>query len=141
MVASRKFFFSGALALLIASLFCGCVTQSEADARVKAAYIAGQKAAYVATGADPDKIITVDGPVRHAKVPWVVGLTLVQAIATADYTGRHNPKAITITRHGQSVSVEPNNWLHGQVVLLEPGDAITLLEVKPVPKPEPRTSK
>ena len=126
MVASRKFFFSGALALLIASLFCGCVTQSEADARVKAAYIAGQKAAYVATGADPDKIITVDGPVRHAKVPWVVGLTLVQAIATADYTGRHNPKAITITRQGEEIIVNPRDLIGGHVVPLQPGDTVKI---------------
>jgi len=137
MGASRKFFSSGVLALLIALLFCSCVTRSEANARVTAAYIAGQKAAYAATGADPAASIAIAGPVRHARVPWVEGLTLVQAIATADYTGRHNPKEITITRHGQPISVDPINWLHGQVVLLEPGDAITLLEMKPPPKPEP----
>ena len=136
MGGTRKIFFSGALALLIAMLFCGCVTQSRADARVKAAYIAGQKTAFAATGANPETSIAVTGPVRHPRVPWVAGLTLVQAIATADYTGRHNPKEITITRHGQPLSVDPDTMLHGQVVLLEPGDAITLLEVTPVPKPE-----
>jgi hypothetical protein len=136
MGASRKFFFSGALALLIAMLLCGCVTRSEADARETAAYSAGQKAAYAAIGVDPDTSIAIAGPVRHARVPWVAGLTLVQAIATADYTGRRNPREITITRHGQPISVDPNNLLNGHAVLLEPGDTITLLEMKPPPKPE-----
>jgi len=134
MGGSSKFFcLGGTLVLLMATLFCGCVTRSDADARVKAAYIAGQKAALTATGADPKTTIAIVGPVKHPKVPWVAGLTLVQAIATAEYTGRHNPKAIIITRHGVPIDINPGDLLNGHVVLLEPGDTINLQEQMPTP--------
>ena len=56
-------------------------------------------------------------------VPWVEGLTLAQAIATAKYTGLRNPKAITITRQGGEISVDPRDLLGGHVVVpLQSGD-------------------
>jgi hypothetical protein len=66
--------------------------------------------------------------VEHPNIPWVEGLTLSQAIATADYTSHHNPKAITITRQGEGISVNPRDLLGGHVVPLEPGDTITIRE-------------
>lgn len=122
----RKFFYlGGVLALLNAALLCGCVTEAQANARTQAAYLAGQKAAY-ASVAGLGQGVSITGPVQHPNVPWVAGLTLAQAIATANYTSHRNPKTITITRHGQEISVDPRDLLGGHVVPLEPGDAIAI---------------
>jgi len=112
---------------LIATLFCGCVTRSQANAQARAAYLAGQNDA-LAKMAGLGQGIVIIGPVEHSNVPWVEGLTLSQAIATANYTGRHNPKAITITRQGEQASINPKDLLNGHVVPLEPGDTITIRE-------------
>ena len=118
---------SGALALLIAPLFCGCVTRSQANARARESYLAGQKAAF-ASMAGQGQVVVITGPVQHPNVPWVEGLTLSQAIATANYTSHRNPKAITITRQGEEISVNPRDLLSGHVVPLQPGDTITIRE-------------
>jgi hypothetical protein len=123
-----KFFFVGGIsALLVATSFCGCVTKSQANAQVQAAYLAGQRDA-LAKMAGVGQGIVIIGPVEHPNVPWVEGLTLSQAIATANYTGRHNPKEITITRQGAQASINPRDLLNGHVVPLEPGDTITIRE-------------
>jgi cation transport ATPase len=112
------------LALLIAPLFCGCVTKAEAGARERAAYLAGQKAALASVGVGQG--VTVIGAVEHPNVPWVEGLTLSQAIATANYTSHRNPKTITIIRNGETVTVPPRQLIGGHVVLLQPGDTIKI---------------
>jgi hypothetical protein len=123
-----KLFCAGGIsALLIATSFCGCVTKSQARAQAQAAYLAGQNDA-LAKMAGVGQGITIVGPVEHPNVPWVEGLTLSQAIATANYIGRHNPKAITITRQGEQASVNPKDLLNGHVVPLEPGDTIIIRE-------------
>jgi hypothetical protein len=116
---------SGVLALLITPLFCGCVTEAQANARVQAAYLAGQKAAF-ASMAGLGQGVFISGPVEHPNVPWVEGLTLAQAIATANYTSHRNPKVITIIRHGEEISVNPRDLIGGSMVPLEPGDRITI---------------
>ena len=124
----RKFFcVGGAWVFLIATLFCGCVTRSQANARAREAYLAGQKAAF-ASMAGQGQVVVITGPVQHPNVPWVEGLTLSQAIATANYTSHRNPKAITITRQGEEISVNPRDLLSGHVVPLQPGDTITIRE-------------
>lgn len=123
-----KFFCVGGIsAFLIATSFCGCVTKSQARAQAQAAYLAGQNDA-LAKMAGLGQGIVIIGPVEHSNVPWVEGLTLSQAIATANYTSRRNPKAITITRQGEEASVNPRALLNGHVVPLEPGDTITIRE-------------
>ena len=116
--------FSGGL--LLALVAAGCVTRSQADARARAAYFEGQKAAF-ASMAQGQGVVFV-GPVQYPHVPWVEGLTLSQAIATANYTGHRNPKSITITRQGEQASINPKDLLNGHVVPLEPGDTITIRE-------------
>ena len=69
---------------------------------------------------------TIIGAVDHPNVPWVEGLTLAQAIATANYTSHRNPKTITITRQGEEISVNPRDLIGGHVVSLQPGDKITI---------------
>ena len=75
-----------------------------------------------------DQAVVIVGPVEHPKVPWVEGLTLSQAIATANYNSHRNPKTITITRQGEQAVISPKVLLNGQVVPLEPGDTITIRE-------------
>ncbi len=117
--------FSGGL--LLALVAAGCVTRSQANAQARAAYLAGQKAALASIAGQGQGIVIV-GLVEHPNVPWVEGLTLSQAITTANYTGRHNPKTITITRQGEQAVVNPRDLLNGHVVPLEPGDTITIRE-------------
>jgi hypothetical protein len=124
----KLFCVGGVLALLIATSFCGCVTRSQARAQVQAAYLAGQNDALAKMAADQRTSVFIVGPVQKSEVPWVEGLTLAQAIATANYTGHRNPKAITITRQGEEISVNPRDLLSGHVVPLEPGDTITIRE-------------
>ena len=127
---SLKFYCAGGVAaLLMATSFCGCVTKSQARAQAQAAYLAGQNDALAKmAGQGQGEGIVIVGPVEHPNVPWVEGLTLSQAIATANYTSIHNPKAITITRQGEQAVISPKVLLNGQVVPLEPGDTITIRE-------------
>jgi hypothetical protein len=128
MNSSRKFLYiGGVLAVLIVPCFCGCVTEAQANARVRAAYLEGQKVA-LASVAGQGQGVAVVGPVQYPNVPWVEGLTLAQAIATASYTGHRNPKAITITRAGAEISVDPHDLLGGHVVPLQSGDRINIRE-------------
>jgi len=117
--------FSGGL--LLALFAAGCVTRSQADAQARVAYQAGWRDA-LASVAGQGQAVVITGPVEHPNVPWIEGLTLAQAIATANYTGRHNPRVIIITRQGVKISVNPRDLLSGHVVPLEPGDAITIHE-------------
>jgi hypothetical protein len=119
-----KWFSVGLLLALVAG---GCVTRSQADAQARAAYLAGQKAALDSIAGQGQGVAIV-GPVQYSNVPWVEGLTLSQAITTANYTGHRNPKTITITRQGEQATVNPKVLLNGQVVPLEPGDTITIRE-------------
>jgi hypothetical protein len=116
-----------ALAILIAPLFGGCVTKTQADARARQAYLAGQQAAY-ASMSGQGQVVVIIGPVEHPQVPWVEGLTLAQAIATANYTNRHNPKAITIIRQDGEITVDPRDVLGGNLVPLQPGDRVMIQE-------------
>ena len=110
-----------------AAMFCGCVTKSKANAQAHAAYLAGQNAALRQQPAQAPGV-TVVGPVQNSDVPWVEGLTLAQAIATAKYLGQHDPKEIIITRQGESAKLAPKMLLTGVDVPLEPGDTITIHE-------------
>jgi hypothetical protein len=125
----KLFCVSGISALLMATSFCGCVTKAAARAQAQAAYLAGQNDALAKmAGQGLGRGIVIVGPVEHPNVPWVEGMTLAQAIATANYTGRHNPKEIIITRQGEQASINPKDLLNGHIVPLEPGDTITIRE-------------
>jgi hypothetical protein len=124
----KLFWVGGILAGLMATSFCGCVTKSQARAQVQAAYLAGQNDALAKMASDQHTSVYIVGPVEKSEVPWVEGLTLAQAIATAHYNSIHNPKEITITRQGEQATVNPKDLLNGHVVPLEPGDTITIRE-------------
>ena len=124
----KCFCVGGISALLMATSFGGCVSRSQARAQVQAAYLAGQNDALAKMAAGQHSSVYIVGPVQNSEVPWVDGLTLAQAIATANYTSIHSPKGITITRQGEQASINPKDLLNGHVVPLEPGDIITIRE-------------
>jgi len=121
---------AAAILLLSAGLFCGCVSKSKAEARAQEAYLAGQNAALRQQKQTQTQTqgVTVVGSVQNSDVPWVEGLTLSQAIATANYLGQHDPKEIILTRQGESAKIAPKMLLTGRDVPLEPGDIITIHE-------------
>ncbi|HEU5397420.1 MAG TPA: hypothetical protein VFV81_09645 [Verrucomicrobiae bacterium] len=122
---SMKLFFS-LLALGLALTLTGCVTKAKAQAMARQAYLDGQRSAFASMRSE--KNIAVLGDVDNHQVPWVDGLTLAQAIATARYNGLHDPKLITINRNGETGQVNPRDLLHGRDIPLEPGDIITVSE-------------
>jgi len=122
-----QFMVSLALALLLLPGTSGCVTRSQANAQAREAFLAGQRSA-LALLAGEGKAVMIEGPVASPRVPWVEGLTLAQAIATAQYTGRHNPRSITMTRQGETIIVNPRDLLRGQPILLQPGDTVKIQE-------------
>ena len=114
--------------LLLAMAATGCMTQSEVRLKEQNAFLAGQNAALrrELQAAGQASGVTIDGPVQNPLVPWVDGLTLAQAIATADYIGPDSPKQIIITRHGETATLDAKVLLDGTDVPLEKGDAIEL---------------
>lgn len=113
--------------LLLALAVSGCTTRSKANAQAQMAFLAGQNAELRQQQQREQTLsVTVIGRVQNPQVAWVEGLTLAQAIATANYLDSQDPKEIIITRQGESASVDPKVLLRGVVVPLEAGDIITL---------------
>jgi hypothetical protein len=114
--------------LLLMVAAAGCTTKSNARLREQNAFLAGQNAAMqqqVQSEAQPPGV-TILGPVQHSHVPWVAGLTLAQAIATANYVGQDQPKQVFIVRHGERAALEAGVLLSGKDIPLEIGDTIEL---------------
>jgi hypothetical protein len=112
--------------LLFALAVSGCTTRSNADAKAQAAFLAGQNEVLRQQQQEQTPSVTIIGPVQNQQVPWVAGLTLVQAIATANYLDSREPKQIIITRDGESATLDAKVLLSGAVVPLEAGDVIEL---------------
>jgi hypothetical protein len=114
--------------LLIAIAAAGCETKSKARAQARAAFLAGQNSILQQQRQQQQQAssVTIIGPVQNPQVPWVDGLTLAQAIATADYLDSKAPKEIIITRDGQDAKIDPSVLLRGTRIPLEAGDVITL---------------
>ena len=113
------------LILLVALGAAGCMTKSQARLKEQNAFLAGQNAALRQQSSE-SLGVTVLGAVRSTAVPWVAGLTLAQAVATAHYIGPHEPKQILLTRQGESAALDPKVLLGGAVVPLEPSDVIEI---------------
>ena len=118
-----KFIFAIFLLALAAG---GCTTKSRSRAAAQNAFLAGQNAALRQQMASQFSGVTVTGPVQNPQVPWVAGLTLAQAVATANYLGAAEPRNIILTRQGESAKMGAQILLDGPDVPLEPGDAIEL---------------
>lgn len=117
---------------LLALAATGCASKSDERLREQNAYLAGQNAALMqqqqqqAQAQAQSPGVTIIGPVQHPQVPWVDGLTLAQAIATANYVATDQPKQIIITRHGESATMDASALLNGANIPLEIGDVIEL---------------
>lgn len=121
-----KYVVFAAVSGLVAPFFSGCMTRASAEAQAQAAYVAGQHATLKARQAQGLECVTVIGPVGNPQVPWVVGLTLAQAIATAQYVGLEAPREIIITRQGETATMDAKDLLNGADIPLEAGDIIQL---------------
>jgi hypothetical protein len=113
------------LLLALTVFIAGCTSKSRSQMQAQMAFLAGQNAALTqppATGPG----VTVTGAVQNNFVPWVAGLTLAQAIATANYVGADEPTQIILTHGGESVALDAKILLQGTVIPLEPGDAVEL---------------
>ena len=121
-----KFICVLALVFSMVALLSSCTTKSAAQAKAHEAFLEGQNAALRQQQALQTPSVTIVGPVQNPQVPWVAGLTLAQAIATANYLDSQAPKEIIITRDGESATLDPKVLLNGTVVPLEAGDVIEL---------------
>jgi hypothetical protein len=115
-----------ALVFSMAALLSSCTTKSQAQMKAQQAFLAGQNAVLRQQQAAQSPGVTIIGPVQNSNVPWVEGLTLVQAIATANYLDSQAPKEIIITRDGESATLDPKVLLNGSDIPLEIGDVIEL---------------
>jgi hypothetical protein len=111
-----------------AVLVAGCVSKGTADARARAAFLAGQQqAAAVARETQRQgPTVTIVGEVRNSLVHWTADLTLAKAVVSAGFYGRTDPKEITIQRDGKEIPCDPKRLLSGEDVSLEPNDVILL---------------
>jgi len=110
--------------LLLALLATGCTSRSKARLHTENAFLAGQNAALRQQAAKNG--VTIVGTVQNPQVPWVVGLTLAQALATANYVGAEPPKAVVITRQGETAVLAAKVLLDGTDIPLEIGDVVEL---------------
>jgi hypothetical protein len=104
----------------------GCTTTSKARSEQRDAFLAGQNAALRDQLAAKSACVTVLGPVQTAQVPWVAGLTLAQAVATAQYLDTREPGKLILTRNGESAAIDVKVLLDGPDVPLEIGDVIDI---------------
>jgi len=125
--------------LLAAVTLAGCVSKDKADAKARAAFVAGQQQASArmqqmqAHAQGPS--VTINGEVRNHIVPWTEGLTLATALLAADYYGAADPGLIYLVRNGRATLVHPKQLLSGVDVPLQSGDVVQLLPQSPTPKP------
>jgi hypothetical protein len=115
------------LVLLAALAVAGCASQAKARLREQNAFLAGQNAALIQQAQSTQAAgVTITGAVQHPQVPWVVGLTLAQAVATANFVGTDEPKQILITRQGETAALDAQVLLNGPDIPLEIGDVVEL---------------
>ena len=104
----------------------GCANPSRAQLEAQQAMLVKQNEELKRQLAAQSKGVTIVGPVENSFVPWVAGLTLAQALATANYLDPKAPKKIIITRDGETASLDAQALLNGAVVPLKPGDVVEL---------------
>lgn len=112
--------------VLVALAAASCTTRSRSRVAAQNAFLAGQNEELRQQLASQYSGITVIGPVQQPKVPWVAGLTLVQAVATANYLGAKEPSQIVITHQGESATLDVKVLFSGADIPLEAGDIIEL---------------
>jgi hypothetical protein len=117
--------------LLTVCLLAGCVTKSECNRRVRAAYLAGQNQALQQdlAGQTNANSVWIIGNVRNPRIPWSADLTLARALVQADYQGAGDPGQIVINRNGNPpLYISAKQLLNGYDLPLLAGDRV---EVRP----------
>lgn len=113
-------------AVLILLLAVGCTTRSKARANAREAYLAGQQQALAGLTEARRVNIRFVGPLQHPEVVWSPGLTLLQAIAAAEYTDARDPNIVVIIRQRERINISPRDLLSGKDWELEPGDTVEI---------------
>lgn len=116
---------AGILAVVLAGV-AGCVTKSQADAQARAAFVAGENVAYQ-NMASTQSSVTMLGDLQKHQVPWMAGLTLGQALASAGYQGQHDPQDIILKRNSVETHIDPKDLLNGRDVTLQAGDVVLVV--------------
>ena len=121
--------------LILTVAAVGCTSSHLARLAEQNAYLAGQnqilrqqldQQQQQAQQAAALPSVTIIGAVQNSHVPWVAGLTLAQAVATANYLDSNPPAQVVITRDGESATINVNALLNGPDVPLENGDIVEL---------------
>jgi hypothetical protein len=110
--------------LLLTLAATGCMSQARIREQERAAFLAGENAALRQEWQSPG--VTIIGPVKYSHVPWVDGLSLAQAIATADYLNPNPPQNIAIICNGQTATLSPDVLLRGVNIPLKSGDVVKI---------------
>jgi hypothetical protein len=122
-----NFRMKSSLAILLSGLLAaGCTSKAKSRQQAQMAYLAGQNVVLQQQLAAQFRGVTVIGPVENSQVPWVEGLTLVQAVATAKYAGRTEPRQIIITHQGESATLDAKVLFSGVDIPLQVGDTVEL---------------
>jgi hypothetical protein len=115
------------VAVTVLGFATGCVSKATSEARVRGAYLAGQRDAManmLQQKPGQTNSVTFIGPVNHPVVPWSEGLTLAKAILSAVYNSQTDPAMIIIRRPTEQIQVDPKRLLDGGDFPLKPGDVI-----------------
>ncbi len=125
--------------LLVAIALAGCASKDKADARARAAFVAGQQQATLrmqqVQTLPQAPSVTINGEVRNHILPWTQGMTLASALVAADYYGASDPSLIYLVRHGKATAVDAKQLLAGADLPLEAGDVVQVISQTPTPKP------
>jgi hypothetical protein len=113
------------LVMVLALSAGGCVSRSQSRLESQNAFLAGQNAELRQRLAQYNGI-TFIGAVQNTQVPWVAGLTLAQAVVTANYVGQDEPRAVVITRKGDSAVLDASVLFSGKDIPLEAGDIVEI---------------
>ena len=114
--------------LLLALVASGCMSKSKANAKARAAFLAGQQRAMVQMHDVQGTSVRIVGNVKNPVIIWTENLTLAEAMISAEYQGGRDPREIIIVREGQPIRVDPKQLLRGQDVPLQPAD---MVEIRP----------
>jgi len=110
---------------LLLPILSGCVSASEARARQREAYIAGEQAALARMADAHNKpVVSFIGPFQNPTVSWTHDMTLAKAIIAAGYLGTADPTHIMIIRSGQAIPIDPKQLLSGEDIPLAAGDLV-----------------
>lgn len=110
--------------LTLLAICAGCVTKEKAKADARNAFIAGQQETMRQMQLNQSPNVNFVGPVRNPVVPWIQDLTLAQALISAQYTVRGDPREIILIRKGVASRIDPKKLLSGEDVPLLAGDII-----------------